>query len=239
MKRAITLFALAAMLTTASLPVVEAQNRPSPDIPLRVTIDSSPGYNIVSDGRGDYVNGEQGVSAVLQAGGDFLMDPTNSQSPTPRALIFNFSQRIATGDMANPWEGLAVQIDTYLNFDGINLVPVGTVMLKTGGFGQLYHSTSNKSYFNLKFLPDPTAANYAVINTPNVTSYIEVSHPDCNTWILTPQAVSHSGGTGVGAVSGLINIPTSTKGGTVKRVGQYLMPFKITLTRKNPVASCQ
>jgi hypothetical protein len=239
MKKAITLFALAAMLMIASFPVVEAQKRPSTDIRLRVTIDSSAGYNIVSDGRGDYVDGEQGVSAILQSGGDFLMDPTNSQSPNPRALVFNFSQRIASGAIANPWNGQVAQIDTYLNFDGINLVPVGEVRLETGGFHQLYHPTSNKSYFNLKFLPDPTAGNYLPINTPNVTSYVEVSHPDCNTWIMTPQAISHSGGTGFGVVSGLINFPTSPKGGTVKSAGQYHMPFKITLTRKTPVASCQ
>ena len=243
MKKTFTLVALAVMTLLSNLPIAGAQKRT--DISLRVTIESLSFDMIISDGRGDYVDGEQGVSATLGSGGirDFIMDPTNNGSPDPRALFLNFSQKIANGAIPNPWDQAGwVAIDTYLNFNSINTVAVNpdpnAYELRAGGFGQLYASTSNKSYYNLKFLPDPSAPNYPVINTPNVTSYIEVRHPDCNTWILTPQIVGYldSGyGSGSGAVAGLINIPTTPKGGTTQSVGQYLMPFKITLTRKTPI----
>lgn len=244
MKKTITLIALTVMTLLSNLPNVGAQKRT--DIRLRVTIESLGSEMIISDGKGDYVDGEQGVSATLASGGegDFIMDPTNAGSPNPRALFFNFSQKIASGAIPNPWDAAGwVAIDTYLNFNSINTVAINpdpnAYELRTGGFGQLYASTRNKSYDNLKFLPDPSAANYTVINTPNVTSYIEVRHPDCNTWILTPQTVGYidSGyGSGSGAVAGLINIPNTSKGGTIQSVGQYLMPFKLTLTRKTPIA---
>lgn len=241
MKITLTLFALMLMTMFSTLPIVGAQKMT--DISLRVRIDNADPNMIIGDGRGDYVDGEQGVSAKLQNGfNDFLMDPTNSSSANPRALFFNFSQKIASGAVANPWEGAGwVAIDTYLNFNSINSVAVNpdpnAYELRTGGFGQLYAPVSNKSYFNVKFLPDPSAVNYPFINTPNVTSYIEVRHPDCNTWILTPQIVGYidSGyGSGAGAVSGVVTIPTTPKG-TTQSVGQYLMPFRITLTRKTPI----
>lgn len=174
MKKTITLIALAVMTFLSSLPIAEAQKKPSSNISVRVTIENSSGYMIFSDGRGDYVDGELGVSATIASSGegDFLMDPSNSQSTNPRALWFDFSQKIASGDIPNPWEGQTVQIDTYLNFNGINTVPVGEVQLRTGGFGQLYSSTSNKSYFNLKFLPTNSTGpnpNLPLINSPNET----------------------------------------------------------------------
>lgn len=238
MKKTVSIIALAVAFLCSSVSIAGAGKPPSSDVALKVTIAGDPNapgaYSIVGDGRGEYVDGVAGVYAKFQIGNgtnDFIMDPTNSGAPAPRALWFDFSDKIADGTIANPWYGLGHrQIDTYLNFNNVYTVPVGTVQERTGGFGQLF-SGSKKVNYAVKFNPDPSAPNYTIINTPNFTATVEVSHPDCNTWILTPKAVpyaEHGYGSGSGAVSALIGAPNSA--------GQYLMPFQITLTRKTLIS---
>lgn len=240
MKKTLSVVALAGMMLCSSISIVGSGKPPSPDIALRVTISGTPNapgaYSIVGDLGGDYVDGQEGVYAKFQIGNgsnDFIMDPTDRGATAPRALWFDFSDKIADGNIANPWYGLGLRkIDTYLNFNNVYTVQVGSVEERTGGFGQLFAGSGKKVNYAVKFNPDPSAPNYTIINTPNFTATVEVSHPDCNTWILTPKAVTYSDsgyGSGSGPVAALISAPNST--------GQYLMPFQITLTRKT-VISC-
>jgi hypothetical protein len=139
------------------------------------------------------------------------------------------ADKIADGTVANPWYGSGfTSIDSYLNFNDIYGVPVGAVEDRSGGFGIFpggrvtYRLASNPNY--------PAAPNFTLINTPNVTSAVEVNHPDCNTWILTPKPAPYAdfgSGSGSGTVGALISGSSSA--------GQYLMPFQITLTRKTPI----
>lgn len=237
MKTTVLLFALAVVLLVSSLPIVGSGKPPSSDVALRVTIegqanDDPPSTNaIVGDGR-EYVDGQEGVYAKFQVDNgtnDFIMDPTDRGVTNPRAFWFNFSNQIDDGNIANPWFGRGLtKIDTYLNFNEIYNVPLGTSE-RSGGFGQLFAAGNKKVSYRLAFNPNyPAAPNFTLINTPNFTSPIEVDHRDCNTWILTPKPVSYSGGSEPGAVATLISAPNSA--------GQYLMPFKITLTRKTPIS---
>lgn len=107
-------------------------------------------------------------------------------------------------------------------------MPVGAVEDRSGGFGLF---PGGRASYRLAFNPNyPDAPNFTVINDPNWTSAVEVNHPDCNTWILTPKPAPYADfgyGSGSGAVGALIGGSSST--------GQYLMPFHITLTRKTPI----
>jgi hypothetical protein len=238
MKKTVSLVAIAVALLYSSSPVVGSGKPPSSDVALRVTVEGNPNmpglFSIVGDGR-DYVDGEEGVYAVFQVDNgtnDFIMDPTNTRATAPRAFWFNFADKIADGNIANPWYGSGfTQIDTYLNFNEIYTVPVGTVGERSGGFGQLFAAGNKKTSYAVKFNPNnPGAVNFTLINTPNYTSAVEVNHPDCNTWILTPKSASYGDfgyGSGSGAVCALISAPNTS--------GQYLMPFQITLTRKTPI----
>jgi hypothetical protein len=235
-KRIVSLVAISVALLYSSNPVVVSARPPSVNVPLRVTIEGNPNmpgaYSVVGDGR-DYVDGEEGVSALLSSStNDFLMDPTNRGVSNPRALWFIFSDKIADGNIANPWFGAGpTKIDSYLNFNEILTVPVGTIQERSGGFG-LY--PSKKTSYAVRFNPNnPSAPNFALINDPNFTAAVLVSHPDCNTWILTPKATTPYAdfgyGSGTGAVCTLISFSPNS-------AGQYLMPFQITLTRKTPIA---
>lgn len=233
MKRIVSLVAIAVALMYPSNPVVGAKKPQGLNVPLRVTVQGNPNipesYGVVGDGR-DYVDGEEGVSAVFQDGtNDFLMDPKTLRVTAPRALWFNFADKIADGTIANPWYGSGfTSIDSYLNFKDIYSVPVGAVEDRSGGFGIF---PGGKTSYRLAFNPNyPDAPNFTLINTPNFTSAVEVNHPDCNTWILTPAPAPYAEqgyGSGSGAVGGFISGTSST--------GQYLMPFQITLTRKTPI----
>jgi len=237
MKRTVLLVALALTLLYSTNSAAVPKGPPSSDVALRVTVEGNPNmpgsYSLVGDGR-DYVDGQEGVYAKFQVDNgtnDFIMDPTNTGVSSPRAFWFNFSQKIADGNIANPWYGLGMtKIDTYLNFNEIYTVPVGAVQERSGGFGQLFPAGSKKTSYRLAFNPNyPPAPNFELINTPNDTAPIQVDHPDCNTWILTPKPVPYADfgfGSGSGAVAALISAPNTT--------GQYLMPFQITLRRVVP-----
>ena len=218
------------------------------DVPLRVKIEVYPNayilatspYRIIGDTR-DYVDGKDGIYARFQVvnwSNDFIMDPTNKPVRSPRALWFDFSNKVAAGTLANPWDGQGlVKIDTYLNFNEVYTVPVDSYnsYTRNGGFGQLY-SKNSKIVYRVFFQARADSPNLTVVNTPNPTAFVEVRHPDCNTWIMTPQVVNYfdSGyGSGSGAVSALVDPSNGVS------AGQYLMPFKITLTRVTPVATCQ
>jgi len=65
-------------------------------IPIAVTVEDAGllgPYKIQSDGRGDYVDGQQGMTAWIDQFGNLQISPNNGQATTPalRQLTFNFS----------------------------------------------------------------------------------------------------------------------------------------------------
>lgn len=256
MKRIVYL-PLALLLMCFTLSSISNGQHQSSDIPLKVRIEGNPNtyttaspYQIIGDGVGTadqtagvYEDGKDGVYARFQIGNgtnDFIMDPTDRRVTAPRTLYFDFTNRISPGTVSNPWYGLGlVKIDTYLNFDQVYTVPVGGTLRTNGGFGQLI--TGNQNY-RVAFNPDPSGPNFNILNTPNYTAPLVVTHPDCNTWEITPDVVAYNQydnngnviGSGIGAVSGMFIF--ATKSSPIMSTGQYLMPFRITLTRKTPIS---
>jgi hypothetical protein len=213
------------------------KSKPPADIPLRVTLAGSAnapnGYRIVSDGR-DYVDGLEGVTARI--GEDHLnVDPVTTTVAAPRTFWFDFSAKIADGTIQNPWgEAGLTAIDSYLQIDSVRSIAVGATEVRSGRIGQMYAGTGRKqTMYRVTFNPDPTGPNYSTVNSPNIVSAFQISHPDCNTWVITPTVVPYFNngyGDGSGAVAAFVyasDPPQST--------GQYLMPMQMTLTRKTPI----
>lgn len=236
MKKMLSLVALMVLVLLGSSIPGSGKGPPPPDIPVRVTVagtaNSPAGYSIVSDGIGDYVDGQQGVSAVVAGNGSFAMDPTANTVTSPRALWYDFSNRIAVGTSPNPWFGQGlVKLDSQLQTNYVGTVPVGGVLESDGRFGEIYNGTGKKlSTYRVVFNPNPNGPNYQTVNYPNLTSPVVVTHPDCNTWILSPKVIDYGAGAGSGPVSSFVYFvdpPQST--------GQYLMSYQLTLTRKVPI----
>ena len=83
MKRMVSLLAIVVMFLLASSIPGSGKGPPPPDIAVRVTVAGEPdalgGYSVVSDDRGAYVDGEQGVLAKIASGlGQFAFDPSTT-----------------------------------------------------------------------------------------------------------------------------------------------------------------
>lgn len=209
------------------------KGKPSNDIPLRVTVsgmaNNPGGFAIVSDGR-DYVDGEEGVQAIIDGSiNRFVLDPTLTAAPAPRALWFDFSNKIANGTEANPFFGLGMkQIDSQISFDEVGTVPVGATEERVGRIGEIFAGNGRRqAMYRVVFNNDPNGLFYSTVNYPNLTSPLIVSHPDCNTWNITPKVVSYNAGAGSGPVAAFVHFTDPAVS-----TGQYLMPFQITLKRK-------
>jgi hypothetical protein len=214
------------------------KGKPPAGIPLRVSLAGTANapdvYRIVSDGR-DYVDGEEGVTARIEDD-RLVVDPVTSTVAAPRTFWFDFSAKIADGSIPNPWGGPGLKaIDSHLQINSIGSIPVGATEERSGGIGQLYAGTGRKqTMYRIAFNPDLTGPFFDAVNTPNIVSTFSISHPDCNTWVITPTVVNYADngyGYGSGAVAAflyMLDSPQST--------GQYLMPMQMTLKRKTPIA---
>jgi hypothetical protein len=238
MKRYAALIAIVVVFLLATSIPGSGKGPPSPDIAVRVTISGQPdalgGYSIVSDDRGAYVDGEQGVTAKVASGGlgQFTLDPATTTMTNPRAIWFDFSNKIANGTIANPWSGpYPVKLDCQMVADSVGSVPVGGTGETDGRFGEIYAGPGKKEpMFRVVFNPDPNGPYFYTVNAPNTTSPIVVTHPDCNTWTLTPKVITYGAGAGTGAVSSFVKFVDPAVS-----AGQYLMPYQVTLTRKVPI----
>jgi hypothetical protein len=216
------------------------KNKPPADIPLRVTLagsandDPPSGYRIVSDGR-DYVDGLEGV--IARIGEDHLnIDPVTTTVAMPRTFYFDFSAKIADGSIPNPWGGPGLKaIDSYVQIDSVRSIAVGTTAVRSGRIGQIYAGTGRKeTMYRVTFNPDPAGPYFSTVNSPNIVSAFQVSHPDCNTWVITPTGALYTdpvdGSTRTGAVAAFVYASDPAQS-----TGQDLMPMQMTVTRKTPI----
>lgn len=217
------------------------KGKPPADIPLKASLAGQPnnpsGFRIVSDGRGDYVDGLEGVTAII-AGDNLVVDPATSTVTAPRTFWFDFSAKIANGSLANPWGASGFSaIDGHFQINSFRSIAVGATEDRSGGIGQLYAGTGRKqTMYRIAFNPETTGPFFATVNYPNLVSTFRISHPDCNTWVITPTEVPYADfgyGSGSGAVAAflyMLDPPQST--------GQYMLPMQMTLTRKTTTNTC-
>ncbi|HXG95126.1 MAG TPA: hypothetical protein VNN73_22505 [Blastocatellia bacterium] len=243
--------------------IAAAQAKRSQNVSLRVSLRGAIGdpatYNplgdkIISDGRGDYIDGVDGVYAkfLVDVNNDFSMNLNQAKTSTPRYAYYNFSDQIYAGDglYTAPWASYPQGFRSRFHIRhvyGLNadcspsnlsfVCPAGETcgqdadgthfMLTPGDTGEL---ASGRDSYVLRFHED----NYsAVINHPCDTVYFKVYYfQSPERWVITPDTGVCTTADGV-THSGAIGTLTLTTGPSqFHNAGQYIMPFELTLTRK-------
>jgi hypothetical protein len=187
-----------------------AQAAPSEPIPAQVRFTNAWGDRILSDAYGDtYRDGESGVACAFHAGtGDLTLSTSSSgrSAQSARTLRFLFGTPLNTDCPVPPGGSIPTsQQGASLNVRGIYRMGVGSTVTAQAVFnlaeGQLWLGRPAS-------WPDSSC-----------TTYIQVTHPDDRTWIIT-------------AIPGAGDVAVLTQ--LIKRqaVATYYwqMPFSITAT---------
>ena len=193
-------------------------------VALILTVDNTTGYKITSDGRGNYENGLQNVSASFDQYGNFIFNcgttSPNPSSPLARWLNFNFNDPIVvyttppitTGNnVANAMTSLpGAAFSPYTALQNLAVKQTECITL-TGG-----PTYKNAPAWTANF---HRGAAEDVSSSP--TAYAVVTRISSTQWIMTP----------VGGCSPNSNVAALRNGpGTL--YGYYNIPFFFTLTAK-------
>jgi hypothetical protein len=249
------------------------------DVALTMTVaDVAPGTaGISSDGLGAYVNGEQGVSAIIQTCGGFHDAVIQLYQNSTRTLSYNFyGSYIAGTNVPPPWAQLSASSPflskSILNFNQIadpTLPPANpayyrpdadyyfTTYLWNGGI-----TAPDRNKYDLKYASgDPRSdtgwGGDQSVNYPWSTSPVQVHHVprtvDSSTGQITPETWVMWPIGNCGAAGSVCMADPSWTGGccpdqyprivvtllqqgksnnSLANVGQFTLPFLITLTRK-------
>jgi hypothetical protein len=200
-------------------PLNEHQQDP---IPIAVTVDDAGALGasrIRSDGLGDYVDGQQGMQAVIDQYGNLQISPNNGQATTPaqRSLVFDFSVP------ADPLNTYSPDVSGQTNFKilsndygnpriqdlGVNGNPVSACYRVTFAFRNL--TTHHQIVFN-------TGVNAQA-------AFVLIERTSASTWTVTTAGPCGANPTW-GAVSSQDLVKKNASG--VPR-GNYSMPFSIRI----------
>ena len=210
----------------ATLPSRGASKQGTVNLNVTVSDVNSSGvsYNIQSDGGGTYFNGQRDVSAQLTTSGqlDFeldtaLRDPKYAEPL--RWLVANYDQPLNASNTyrpnpnANPdWRMVTTGGTVAIQNLGVNGNPAAQCMGLGGSFRDA------KNIWRYTFEKDPTVSESAG------TAYVMVTRTSVSpaVWTLTP------GGCANDNVSGL-SVAPNTANGTFTFMGDYSLPFFITL----------
>jgi hypothetical protein len=263
MKKSSVLIAILAL--GFCLPLIgTARNKTTNNVNLRVSFRGAIGdptvYNpygdkLISDGRGDYMDGVDGVYAkflVDNTPNDFSLNLDQGRTSTPRYAYYDFSDEIYPGDglYTAPWSSYpqgfrsrfhvlhAYSLTADCSPSNANFIcPAGELcgtdadgthfMLTPGDTGQL---ANGRDYYVLRF---HEAGYSTVINHPCETVYFKVYHflsPE--RWEITPDTATCMTADGITHVGAIGTLTLTTGPNQFQNAGQYIIPFKLTLTRK-------
>lgn len=233
------------------------------DPALKATIATWPNlstaYGIYGDGAATdtsgntvYTDGVQGNYVKFQVcngSNDFIFNQSRNSS-----LWWNWGHQVATctgpGCTTPPaWTSTAQRATTgFLNINKVYTVGVNQEInvYLTGS-----HPVGNTTY-GVRFR-NPWSLDYAespnpslnIINVPNPTALVRVTHPDCNTWVLTtipgpscdPLTCSTPGPSPYSFPVATMLAPLPKNGG-MANAGQYELAFSMRLERLTPL-TCQ
>ena len=191
--------------------------------------------NIVSDGLGAYINGQQGVIAIVT-----ICNGADSATLTPgsaRSVTFRFTNPIDTTQYTPSWTSAPVHY-FYISNVMYNYAATATYAFTT--YLKATFDTANDGccdYFNME---NPTAqagklAPDSIVNSPCVSSLVYVTHYPATgsspeTWVAWPDSTTAAGCTnGAAGVTQAGTLEVTAK--KVVNGGQFRMPFYITMQR--------
>ena len=169
---------------------------------------------IKSDGLGTYVDGQNGVRAVIDARGDFDLD-TSTAGPGGRTLFVDLSSCVSTSCNA-PFATQDVDAFMSTGVGGLPNMAQGSSTASSLAVNFVTPSTPNTQWF-LRFNP----------NAYPGTSTVTVTRGSASTWTI--EAVT--GSTSCGAMAKLLSAPTTGKLILTDR-GNFCVPFEVTVSLK-------
>ena len=189
--------------------------KPPGDVPLVVDFGADTSMGLYADEGGVYTNGQQNVRAVILDNGNFVFDTNdNSRTDGGRRIVIDFhGQPFAPAPAAGPHEA-----DAFLGTLGLLDQPADDLKAMTAGGPNRLRRTrigwsENGQEYSLRW--DGLGGD------GYFTFHCEVGAP-CTEWTVTP----------TGPASLYLMTPSSKgKPATETPIGQYTMPFSITLTR--------
>jgi hypothetical protein len=223
-----------ALLTMVS-PLTAQKGGGNSDVRLRVSIADTEDYRIKSDLAGDYVDGEQGVSARLDRYGDLIVNFQADPRAGRRQVSFDYSCATSGTCGSSPDEmPIGLQDRGYISTvcrevstgfpctsPKIQEMPDGTeqcVQLNwefTDVFGQHWRNGFHRN----RDLPNQEGTAYGV-----------VTRIDANTWTVEPRAAACQGDNMPG-IARTFRIETVRSKVVTHDFGTFWLPFKLTLTR--------
>jgi len=196
-------------------------------------------YNaaIRSDGLGDYVDGQAGVTAVIHDCPNGTGDATVNLS-TKRPLTLDFRNVIYSNSSTPSWAGSPVTGGGFLNIRNVmfNYNSLATYSFTTRFAVQLpvpyanYNFRMENPYAVAAFTP-----NDANANTPCVGAIVNVVHYPATdatkeTWVAWPDSIASNCTAGYsGSQAGTLLYSNTSP---MTNVGQFLVPFYITIRRQ-------
>jgi hypothetical protein len=197
-------------------------------IPLTVTVHGGPGtYRILPDGLGDYVDGQQGVLAQIDAYGNLQFG--SSASPLVRKLVFDFSAPLASpagvahGDESDVRSYkittnrvLAASTSPRIGDLGVNGTPASacySVVAAHAHAGMRY-----EAWYNVAKDARSSQARITRTSTASASTWTVVTNdPACGSNFDTAALYTQSLG---------------TKNAPLVSQGPYVVPFALTLTAR-------
>lgn len=180
---------------------------PSSGVALIVTYRDDPADHIVSDGRGDYIDGELGVKAIINSLDNFLFDPQSKKVKNPRSVTFDYMDPVDPNDCNKESACDLFSLRGHFSVDDLILVPVG--------------ESEERS---VQLLARGRLMFDSAIEVNGVrASNLLVSHPDSDTWIVETRPGEE--------IAARIRKIGKGKNATTDTT-LYHMPFEITVVRK-------
>ena len=166
--------------------VKPGNQRPQPAIPIAVTVDDADlagPYRIRSDGLGEYVNGQAGMTAIIDDVGNLQVTPGNGTETTPaqRTLVFDFSQPASPSNTYQPdvsgqtnFKILSIGAGPRIQDLGVNGNPFAGCYLVSFAFRNL--TMHHRIWFNSSI---DAGATLAYITRTSATTWTMVSDGPC------------------------------------------------------------
>lgn len=197
-----------------------------PPVPLVVTVEDfdsdGTACRICDDGLGAYVNGFQGVTAVIDAYGNVIINFNATETPVVRKLQFDHSQPVNPANTFRPPAALNSYLSTQFH-------PAGSIQNMTIGTSQCIqsdilftdHASSQMyrhNYRKTQGAPDSSQTAYLVVSRVNAETWeLEPKIDPCNPTYATVAKLLSNATRGNGALTDL---------------GNYRLPFKMTLVKQ-------
>ena len=215
-------------VTPAPIEEVAAKTGSNPNslsiVSLKVTINDA-GYNITSDGKGDYVNGVDYVQAILDQSGTFAFNTLNSSSPKnvgKRWVNYNFNNPV---DPTNTYRPTPDHLHNYHFSTGGSIygtnpfIPLQNLGINGNPATECIYMGNSVANSATTWRVSFHKGNEDTADGP--AAFAVVTRTSATQWMITP----------MGNCSPNSNIAALRNDDGTVLYGYYYIPFSFTLTK--------